>query len=322
MEITAEEKIAHLLARAKQFQAASRSPKTWQGYNRDFGYFTSWCMAHERPFLPADVETVIAYLVSMVERGLSAATINRASAAICKAHDLAEHPSPTRMAEVKELLAGIKRALGTEPKRKTPLSVIHLSKILQALPNTLRGHRDRAIILIGFAGALRRSEIVRLTMDDVFWNESGMVLRIVGAKGDRESATQRVGIPKARRRKLCAVRALLGWLKMSGISTGPLFRPIKGTRTIKSRALTDQAVAQTIKRAIRGIGMNPETFSGHSLRRGIITAAAHKGVPLVRLRTHSRHKTIQAMMPYIEDLEAFVDNPVETVLGSPAKTPK
>lgn len=306
--------LSRLLEKAKEFQAASRSPNTWKAYDRDFSKFTAWCVVHRRVPMPADTETVVLYLVSLVDRNLAVATVARAAAAISKNHDLAGYASPTRTPEVKELLAGVRRAVGGEPSRRKPMTVSILAKIVSSMPDSLRGKRDRAIILLGFAAALRRSELVKLTCDDVLAHDSGLVLRIIGAKGDRENTTQRVAVPKTRRRKLCAIRALAAWMKAADITNGPVFRPICGHREVVPKALSDQVVAAVVKRALRRAGIDSKGFSGHSLRRGLITAAAHKGVSLVRLRSHSRHKTVQAMMPYVEDVEIFVENPVKTVL--------
>jgi len=303
-----------LLADAKAYQAASRAPGTWKGYNRDFKWFRAWCESNGRQALPASVETVMLFLTAKVKGGWKTMTMLRARCAICKAHDLAGHPSPTRSAEVRELIAGIKRTKGTEPTRKTPVSVDDLRAMVRALPDTLRGRRDRAILLLGFSGALRRSELVGLDAVDLLWQPKGLVVRVRGAKGDKEAAGQKVGVPRGKDAEVCPVTALRAWLDASGISAGPVFRPIVGANAIEDRQLAPQMIAAIVKKCAKAIGLDPKTFGGHSLRRGVATAAAHQGATLVRLRQHLRHKSVAATIPYIEDAEAFDDNPAGKVL--------
>lgn len=299
-----------LLSKSKEFQAASRAPGTWKGYGQDFDTFKRWCEVFERDPLPASVETVVLYFTAKVQAGWKTATMLRARCGICKAHDLAGHVSPTRSAAVRELIAGIKRVKGNEPKRKTPVSSDDLRRMVAVMPSRggLRAKRDKAILLLGFGGALRRSEMCNLQVDGITWGDKGIILHLRGTKGDKEGAGQRVGVPRGRSQDVCPVTALRDWLTASGITTGPVFRPIIFDDRIEDGALAPQMVATVVKKCAKAIGLDPKTFGGHSLRRGVATEAAHKGATLVRLKQHLRHKSVNATIPYIEDAEAFVDN--------------
>ncbi|MDA8232760.1 MAG: site-specific integrase [Magnetospirillum sp.] len=308
--------LAALLVQAKEFQQASRAPSTRRGYSGDFRQFRSWCEMHDCSALPATVETVMAYFTAKVRKGWKVATIIRTRSAIAKAHDLAELPSPTRSAAVAELVAGIKRTIGSEPKRKLALATVDLRAMIESLPTrgALRAKRDKAILLLGFAGALRRSEICGLTVDDLIWSEKGLVLRIRGAKGDRENAGQRVAVPRGRSGDVCPVAAVREWLAAASIDKGPVFRPLVFDDEVENGPLAPQMVGALVKKAGKAIGLDPKALGGHSLRRGMATEAARRQVPLVRLRQHLRHKSVAATMPYIEDEEAFANNPAADLL--------
>lgn len=316
--MSAEQKIEDLEAlrrRAASLATMSRAPRTMTGYNNDWKHFTEWCAKYGLPTLPADQETVCLFLAAMVERKLKAGTIKHMISAIGYHHDAADHPSPTRMPRVRQIHAGLKRELGTMPLRKTPLLPAHLLKIRAALPQNLRGLRDAAILLLGFAGALRKSELTGLDVADLtFRPEGGMQLLLRRAKTDKARAGQRVAIMPAGNPEICPITTLRTWLERAEITEGPLFRMVTTTGQVYNLRLGESAVAGIVKRAVKRIGLDPATFSSHSLRRGMITSAIHGGADPWRVGRHARQDSIVTTMMYVAETDGFTDNPVALVL--------
>lgn len=176
----------------------------------------------------------------------------------------------------REVLKGIRRALGVAPSQKAPISPSELRAMVKTRPDTLQGLRDRALLLVGFAGAFRRSELVGLDVGDAVFGEDGLTVTLRRSKTDQEGVGRKVGVPYGSTPQSCPVRTLRRWLEGSGITEGPLFRPAKG-RTVGALRLSDKAVARLVKRAAKDAGLDPSRLSGHSLRSGLATAAAKAG---------------------------------------------
>ena len=177
------------------------------------------------------------------------------------------------------------------------------------LPETLRGRRDRALLLVGFAGALRRSELVALEVRDVAFEAEGMVLTIRRSKTDPEAAGQLVGIPYGDAPETCPVRALQAWLEAAQITEGAVFRPIeRWSNRIEPRALEDRRVATLLQSLVRRAGLDPKNFAGHSLRSGLATAAAAGGASERAIMDQTRHKSVKQVRRYIQRGSLFRDN--------------
>ena len=209
---------------AKGFAAAASSQNTKRAYRGDWEAFTAWCQLTGRTPLPAEPETLADFVATMADEGYKASTINRRVSAIARAHRLAGHPTPLA-GIARETLAGVRRTLGVAPRQVAPLTVPDLRAMIHGLPDDIRGARDQALLLVGFAGALRRTELVGLDVADVAQVDAGTLSRVRRSKTDQEGEGRQVGVPYGSRRETCPVRSLRHWLELSDISDGPIFRP-------------------------------------------------------------------------------------------------
>jgi site-specific recombinase XerD len=214
------------LLHAMQFARAEKAPATRRAYRSDFAAFQSWCEGKGLAGLPAEPETIAAFLASEAARGVKAATIGRRVAAIRHAHKLAGHESPTASEIVKTTVRGIRRTIGATKAPKAPLVAEAVRAMAQAAPAGLKGVRDRALLLLGFAGAFRRSELVGLDVDDVQEEEDGARVTIRRSKTDQEAAGQTIAVVRGGTAATCPVRALRAWLEAAGIADGAIFRPV------------------------------------------------------------------------------------------------
>jgi len=221
-------------------------------------------------------------------------------AAIAAAHRLAKQPDPTVDEDVRMTMAGIRRERGTAPQKKAPALLPDLRKMLAALPDTLAGRRDRAVLLIGFAGAFRRSELVAIDVADIRL-AAKVTITVKRAKTDQEGKGLTKVIPRLTDKSLCPVAALKSWLEASGIKSGAVFRQIDRWGNVRNRRLTAQSVALIIKAAATGAGLEARQFAGHSLRSGFITEAAQAGVLSRDIMAQTGHKSETVMRGYIQD---------------------
>ena len=212
-----------LAGQAQKYAEASRSENTRRAYRADWADFTGWCRAKSLEWLPADPASLILYLTELSGKA-KVATLTRRLSAISQAHQLAGHPSPTQDARVRTVMAGIRRTRGTAPGAKKPLLVTELKTILESLPESLLTTRDRALLLLGFCGAFRRSELVALDVEHLTENRDGIVVTIGRSKTDQEGQGRTVGIPRGREEATCPVSALERWRTAARIETGALFR--------------------------------------------------------------------------------------------------
>jgi integrase len=219
-----------------------------------------------------------------------------------------------RHACVKEVWSGIRRSKGTAQNAKAAAVTVHLKAMLEELPDSLIGVRDRAMLLIGFAAALRRSELVALQIQDVQFVTEGLVLVIRRSKTDQTGAGEKIAIGTGRSLDTCPVRSLRSWLSISGIEQGPVFRAITRHGRIRPDALTDQVVALQIKRYAQAAGLDRSIFSGHSLRAGLATSAAIAGASERRIQDQTRHRSVTMVRRYIRDGNLFRDN-VSSLVG-------
>lgn len=288
LDLTADLKSAHGYALAEKADA------TRDAYRSDFRDFSTYASAHGLTALPAQVETVAAYLAQLADRGRKASTIMRRCAAIAYAHRLAGFEPPTQAEPVKAVLRGIRRRTGVAVERKAPATARAISKMLSKIPDTRLGRRDRALLLIGFAAALRRSELVALTVADIERAPEGIFIHIRRSKTDKSGAGHMVAVPRGS--KLKPVEALEEWLATAGISEGRIFD------------LTPQSVALVVKRRALAAKLNPAIFSGHSLRAGFVTSALENGADVLKVMSVTRHQRVDTLHAYDRRAKAFQDH--------------
>jgi integrase len=180
--------------------------------------------------------------------------------------------------------------------------------MLRMLPDNLLGIRDRALLLTGFAGAFRRSELVSLDVADIQFTAEGLLITLRRSKSDQEGAGRQIAIPHGAHAETCTVRAVHAWLEAAAIIQGPIFKPVDRHGRISSQRLSAHAVALVVKRYAEPAGMCVSSFSGHSLRAGFVTSAARAGEPERRIMRQTGHKSIEMVLKYVRQANAFSDN--------------
>lgn len=279
------------LASAAAYALAEKSDATRRAYASDWSDFTAWGVEHGVDTAPASPATVAAYLASLADRGLKASTITRRAAAIGYTHRVAGHEPPTNAEAVKAVLRGIRRRVGVAVTRKAPATARAITAMLRKVPDTLTGKRDRALLLLGFAAALRRSEIVGLKVEDLERSPDGLFVHIRRSKTDQEGEGHVVAIPRGG--KLRPVEAVEDWLAAAAITAGPVFD------------LTDRSVALIVKRYAEAAKLDPSMFSGHSLRAGFVTSALEAGADLLKVMDVTRHREVKTLKAYDRRAKAF-----------------
>lgn len=296
--------------RAQNYIQQAKASSTLRAYRHDWSCFEAWCRERNVMALPAAPDTVALYLADIAPT-TKVATISRRLAAIAKAHQAAGHDSPAslRHASVSEVWKGIRRVHGTAQTQKAPVSVEDLRRMFAVLPaNELLAVRDRALLLIGFAGAFRRSELVGLNVEDVQICADGLVILLRRSKTDQEAEGRKIAIPYGSTPDTCPVRSLQRWLESADITAGPLFRPVNRHGNLQTERLSDKAVALVVKRYAEAAGLDPKKYSGHSLRSGLVTAAAIAGVSERAIMQQTGHKSSAMVRRYIRDANLFRDN--------------
>jgi site-specific recombinase XerD len=282
-----------------------RRPRPRGGPTGDFRIFEAWCRGRGVSALPATAATVAAFLASDVEAGSRPSTLGRRVAAIRYAHKLAGHPVPTDDERVKATMRGIRRSVGTAPRKKAPATAERIIAMALSTGEDMKGLRDRALLLIGFAGAFRRSELVALDLEDLEESELGCRVTIRRSKTDQEGAGQTIAI--VRGSVACPVAALRAWLEAAGITTGPIFRSVKKGGAVGDR-LPAQSVADIVKAYAERVGLDPALFAGHSMRSGFLTSAAKRGASIFKMMHQSRHRSVETLRGYVRDAEIFKEH--------------
>ena len=230
------------------------------------------------------------------------ASIERKLAAIASAHLSSGYENPCGHGVVKAVLRGIRRSKGVAQSRKRALLVDDLRKLVrEAGGHRLIEVRDRALLLVGFASALRRSELVGLDFDDVRFEREGVVLTVRKSKTDQDGAGTEVAVLYGSAPKTCPVRALQAWLEVSGITEGPLFVGMDRHGNLRPTRLTERIVAERIKRYAKLAGFDPTEYGGHSLRSGFATSAARAGKSEAAIMRQTRHKSVTVARRYIRE---------------------
>lgn len=292
--------------RADAYARAARADNTHRAYAADWLIFTSWCAERgERP-LPATAELVRRFVAWDADRGRSPATIERRVAAIGHYHRAENFVAPTAQPDagrLRETMAGIRNTAGRKKTRKRAADAAVLQAMLEAFPGDgLRALRDRAVLALGMAAALRRSELVALGVEHVELVPDGLRLTIEQSKTGAAEIAVLGGTrlqPKAR---------LLAWMAAAGHDSGPLFRRLTRGDALTDDSMSDRAVARLVQMAARKAGLDERQFAGHSLRAGFLTESAARGATIFKMQEVSRHKTVQILSEYVRSAEQFKDH--------------
>lgn len=309
------------VADAADFLSRARSKNTIRAYSKDWVRFESWVRGHGLEPMPADPRMVALWLSHLARRrGLKASSVKRALAAIAFAHRAAGHETPTRSLIVREEMRGIENALGARPKQAAPILIGHLEAMLQEAPSDLRGLRDRAVLLVGWLAALRRSELVALTVADLGFSERGVTVTIMQSKTDQSGKSDVVPLFFAKRRAICPVHSLQEWLSEARIENGPVFVRIlrNGQLSPGGKPIAAKTVSRIVQRWTTRSELQPEqlgaAFTAHSLRAGFVTEAARAGSPEWAICRQSRHKDSRTVQGYIRIANVFENSAAEGLL--------
>jgi integrase len=300
-------RLIRLEAKARDYALHARAESTLRSYRTVWRYFRAWCKLHERTPLPALPETLALYLADRSDE-LKVATLQRHLAAIGEAHRTAGHPSPAEDAFVRAVWSGIRRTKGVAPEGKAPALTEDVRLMVDTLPESLMGTRDRALLLLGFAGAFRRSELVALDRRDLQITSAGITVTLRRSKTDQEGAGRKVGIPYGSRPHTCPVRSLLAWLEDSRITEGPVFRRMNRHGHLLPHRLSDRGVARIVQRCAEAAGLDPALYAGHSLRAGHSTSAAMAGASERSIMKQTGHTSAAMVRKYIRMASLFQEN--------------
>ena len=295
----------HVDATVRKYLNAALSENTVLAYRADLKHFFAW--GGSIPARPERVARYIAYYACT----LALSTLSRRLVAIGRAHSDKGFKSPTDSPLVRAMLQGVRRSSDHGVRQVAPLEKADLLKMVRGLTD-LRGVRDSALLLLGFSGAFRRSELVALDVDDVRFSDEGMLVRLRRSKTDQAGQGRVIAIPRVRGRH-CPTQRLQGWLRTSGISDGAIFRQINRYGQVLPKRLSPSSVALIVKLRAEAAGLDPTRLSGHSLRAGFATNAAKQGASLSSIREQTGHKSDVMLQRYIRDSRLFADNPLSKI---------
>jgi integrase len=301
-----------LIESADDFAASARSDATTRAYSRDWMHFEAWCHDHDLEALPADPSTVALYVTDMAT-SYKPSTITRRLASISVVHGTYGHLSPTRDPRVQTVTRGVRRRLGVNQTEARPLSLGDHRQMHAYLPAALSGTPVRALLLIGVAGAFRRSELVALDVDDLERRPEGLVVHVRASKTDQEGDGRQAAILYGIDSHTCPVTAIDAWTAQADIADGALFRSVDRHGNVSSNRLSGQSVSIIIKRAADGANIDSSGLSGHSLRAGFATTAAANGASESSIARQTGHKSMEMLRRYVRHGTVFTDNAVSKV---------
>lgn len=287
--------------------SASLSDGTKRGYRHDIGQFEAWGGT-----IPASPETIAAYLAHLSNTH-KAATIVRRVTAMSKAHEATGAPNPTKSEIVKATMRGIKRTIGTASREAKPVLREDLFQMLECMGGSIKDLRDKALLLLGFAGAFRRSEVIGLDVADIEHVRQGVIVTLRRSKTDQDAQGCKIGVPFGRSR-WCPVKHLTDWLDHGKIEAGPIFRGVNRHGHIADQRLSGEAVSIIVKERARAAGFDPNAYSGHSLRAGLATSAVIAGVSTLSIRRTTRHASDAMLAKYVRFGDLFTENAAGAVL--------
>ena len=280
----------------QEYMDASQASATKRAYASDLRHF----LAHGYG-IPCTPKRLAKYLAESANNGLAVATLERRITAIHKAHIDQKQPSPAHNEIIRQVMQGIRRTLGTKQRQVQPLTKENLLAVLETIEKVhmpIRASRDRAILLIGFTSAMRRSELVGVCVEHLTFSPEGLEIELPVSKTDQERHGRTVFIPRSSG-NYCPVQALMRWLKTAGIREGHVFRSVNRYDSVAKQGLTPQSVALIVKAAMAQTGVNAQNFSGHSLRAGYCTSAAEQGQQSWQIRMQTGHKSDVTLARYI-----------------------
>jgi integrase len=269
---------------------------TQRAYAGDWKRFTAWCREHGQTALPADVLTVAAFVTSLAEAGKKVATIQRHCASLSKAHQLAGLPTPTDDRQLKTLLDGISREKGVRQKQAPAFTLAYFKRVLQGIDTErLDGVRDRALLLLGLAGAFRRDELASLDLAHLRFDEDGLVVELPRSKTNQKGEAEEKAIFFAPDRRSCPVRAVRDWLavlEQHGRTSGPMFLSFHKGQRLSRRRLSTFSLNEIVQLRLGA------PYTAHSLRASFVTIAKLNGADDAEVMNQTKHKTTDMIRRY------------------------
>lgn len=305
------------IAAAQGYRAKAKATNTLRAYLSDWNQFETWCVGRGLEPFPARPEVVATYLAALATAGRADSTITRHCAAIAWKHGQDGMVAPQARdgrRVIADTLAGIRREQRARPSaRKAAITATQLSEMIdKAEGEGTRAIRDRAILALGLAAALRRSELVALALDDIEFEQRGLKLTLRHSKTDQDGEGQVVAVPAGK--ILAPVARLQAWLAVRGSQPGPLFYQIDPQGRMTGERMSDRSIARLIQRYAELAGLDPETVAGHSLRAGFLTEASRAGATIAKMQEVSRHKKVEVLLGYVRSAELFDDHAGEGFL--------
>ena len=299
-DLAADEAVEH-------FIRESLSENTRKAYRSDLAHFTDWGGE-----LPASAVLIARYLADHADT-LAPSSLARRVATLSKVHEANGGPNPCRSEIVRATMRGIKRVKGTAQDQARPLLREDLFILLAGLGDDMRAHRDRTLLLTGWAGGFRSSELVGLDLTDIEEVREGLVLHLRRSKTDQTGQGRKIGIPFGRTRH-CPVAALSPWLDALRVNDGPIFRPVDRHGNVQRDRLRSDAVSTILRNRLANAGIDPVSYSGHSLRAGLATSAIKAGVPTYKVRKQTGHASDLMLSRYVRDAGLFDGNAAGALL--------
>jgi len=295
---------------------SSKSNNTLRAYKSDFKDFSIFCAKHGLKSLPSEPKIVSIYITHLSKLS-KISTLRRRLVSISMVHKLKGHYLDTKHPVIVENLMGIKRIKGTIQKGKKPLLINHLKSIINIIDhkkiNEIKKLRDKSIILIGFGGGFRRTELISIDHEDLEFVPEGLKIIIKRSKTDQFGEGMIKGLPYFNNEVYCPVANLKKWLDISNIKSGPIFRRFSKGSTIKNSRLTDQSVSLLIKEYLNLAGIDNKNYAGHSLRSGFATVAAESGADERSIMAMTGHKSTQMVRRYIRESNIFKNNALNKI---------
>lgn len=310
------------------YVAAARAHNTRRGYRSVWTAFTAFCASHDLTPLPAAPATVSAYLVALAQAGAKVRTIAKHLSGIRAAHRAADLPDPAVTARVTAVWEGIRRSHGAPPDQAAPLMPPLLDQAVAACPATriwknrpeepsLAGARDRALLLLGFWGALRRAELAGLTVEqlgperELRSGRRGRVLTLHRSKTNQTGDQgELIGLPRAEHPNHCPLTALETWLDLAAVTTGPILRKVSTGNRVLDQPLHPESINNLVQAATARAGLPGGPYSAHSLRAGFVTYAHLRGATDRAIAHQTRHRSMDTITTYIRVDDVFTDNAV------------
>ena len=295
---------------------SSKANNTLRAYKSDFKDFEAFCVKHGFKSLPSEPKIVSLYITHL-SKNSKISTLRRRLVSISMVHKLKGHYLDTKHPIIAENLMGIRRIKGSIQIGKKPILINHLRLIINAIDNQkieeIKKLRDKSMILIGFGGGFRRTELISIDHEDLEFVPEGLKIIIKKSKTDQFGEGMIKGLPYFNNEIYCPVKNLQKWLEISQIKFGPIFRRFSKGLSLTDKRLTDQSVVLLIKEYLNLAGIENKNFAGHSLRSGFATVAAESGANERSIMSMTGHKSTQMVRRYIKDANLFKNNALNKI---------